>query len=722
MIPPLHTELPLLGTFTFLLLVALFWWPALRLHLFLRAPEQSRETAAALAFVTAFGVFSLVTAPFLLTHAPTEAALYAVGIVWLCWTVGTEILLRRRPPPGRTPSAIPAPAFEGASPFPSLAFGTLLFTAVAALLCAQEILPRRYGLLAILFSAACNATVVFSFWRRDRNTKVQGSRQATDGTASADWNLPLTRAAGLLLLIGMVVSSFFYLRADADDNLYLSEALMLLGSDAMALHAPTHRGEALPANPMYGWQSFELWSAMLARLSGLHPLVVMRTLCAPLLLLLSIGLYRGLLRRVLPADLLPYATVLLLGYFLFGMSSQWTPNNYLLPRPQQGKTWLMHLGVAAMVLQSLQFLEFPHAKTWVPALLVSFACLGWAPTAILLVPMLLATLGLTHLLASLDIRSIKPVLLLGLCALPPLLFGLHLHGQQEALNLEASLDWEEDSPWTGLFFYQFLQGHSLGGGLELFLLCASPLLLLGIRSLRQASYPTLYLVAMGLFTINPLLFGLVQDFTGDTAYLRFFWLLPLPILLALLGTRVIQTLRARGIPEVLGLALFLGFYPMFGGHYVWSEANLYDPPEEGIYLTEATNPMKVPDGLLAIAQELRGLPLGPERRILCHLNEVMHLAPLVPDFDFVYARNFQTLAPLLQLGRAEEAARRERLGTSFLKGEMDAREAAPLLEQELATYIVLGPWTGDLKGLLVELGYRERSASGDFGLWVKPEA
>ena len=724
--PPLPTSLPIAETLWFLLVLTAFWWPAWRLHQAWSDAEETTESKLTLSFVTAFGVFSATTGPLLLLHASTTTALFVVATVWLLFLSLAEFLARRR---GRLASLSPPTASTDHAPAnQSLSFGgrptwiLMALTAVSAIVYARDILPRRYGLLALIGCFGLNALLALRQWRLGFTGVTPEAASTPTVPAPPSLDRRLLQLLGISLFAACLITPFFHLRADADDNLYLSEALLLQDSEAMGATAPTHRGENLPSNPMYGWQSFELWSAMLARLSGLHPLIVMRTLFAPLLLLLTLGVYRSLFRRILPAHLLPLATVLVLGYFLFGMSSQWTPNNYLLPRPQQGKTWLMHLGIAATVLHALRFLERPRLGNWFLLLATSFACLGWAPTSIVLLPVLIATLGLAFLLQKRDFASLRPILQLGVCALPPLLFGLYLFAQQDALRLEVTLDWAENSPWTGLFFYQFLQGHSQGGGLELFLLTATPLLCLGMQTAQRLAYPVLFFLALGLVALNPLLFGVVHDYVGDTGYLRFFWLLPLPVLLGFLGVRLSASMSKKGVPMSLGAVLCLAAFPLFGTHYVWGTANLYDAPEEGIYLAETSNPMKVPDGLLEVAESLRSLPLGPENRILCHLNEVMHLAPLIKEFDFVYARNYQTLAPLLVLGRDQEAVRREALGTAFLRGEMASTHAQGLLEQEKAQYIIVGPWSPAVIPQLLELGYRERLASDGYALWVKFDA
>jgi len=50
---------------------------------------------------------------------------------------------------------------------------------------------------------------------------------------------------------------------------------------------------------------------------------------------------------------------------------------------------------------------------------------------------------------------------------------------------------------------------------------------------------------------------------------------------------------------------------------------------------------------------------------------------------------------------------------------MNSIEAAPLLESELAHYVIVSPYTGDLSNQLPELNYSLRFESGPYELWVR---
>jgi Family of unknown function (DUF6077) len=713
---PFLTSLPVAQTLLFYALVGAFWFPAWRwANNRTSDPNEDPWTCAALAFVVSFGIFTIISGPLLLLHASTNTANYVLLGSWVVGVLGVEIRLRQTAGSFshtfvRAKSSLPI-----WSPPQSPKYFLILFilSLSAAAAYGAGIWPKTLG-LALL--ALCFLANFFRAWHHREETGQPSEAQAS----SSDNRLLQLLFLGLLAVA--LVSPFFHSRADADDNLYLSEALLLQDSEAMAANTPTHRGEDLPANPMYGLQSFELWAAMLARLSGLHPLIVLRSLCGPLLLLLSLALYRGILRRILPPPLMPAAMVFLIAYFLFGMSSQWTPNNYLLTRPQQGKSWLMHIGIAAIVLQSMRYLERPNGKGLALLFFTSFACLGWAPTAVLIIPALVGTYALAHILLAPSLASVRRLFPLSLAILPQILFAGILLAQQDAILQEIAYSSDEVVYWSNLFVFIFLEGATDGGGLEFFALIATPLLTLGLPRLRFQAFPLWFCVALVLVILNPLLYGVVRDYlAGPWGYLRFYWLLPLPLLIASIGAsavHLIPPMRYAATARAGAVALSLGIFPLCGAHYVWSPHNYYSQPSDGIFLETVDNPYKISAGLLDVAEVLTKLPLGPDNRILCHLNEVLQLAPLVKEFDFVYARDFQTLPPLILLGRQDEGRRRERLGIDFLDGAMSDLEAEPLLQQEKARYVVLGVVTAPMAPQLLRLGYKLRLKSKGFSLWV----
>jgi hypothetical protein len=701
-------DLPVLQSLLCLLLVVAFWWPAWRwLELGGRNQGHPLSQRMAMAFVTAFGVFTLLTSPMLLWHMSSHVAMTTLFTVWVVAGFTAEVAWRKKP----KESSAKCKGITEVHQAQRTAYflPVFLLSLAATISLALGFFPAKVALGLIGFCFLLNSWVVW--------------KGAAQTVAIPTKSNPIASGLFFSLLAIALVSPAFHHRTDPDDNLYLSETLILQDSPAMGDFAPTHRGESLPANPVYALQSFELWGAMLARLSGLHTLIVMRSLLGPVLLLLSLGLYAALLRRILPAGLLQVGMVFLLAYFVFGISSHWTPNNYLLTRPQQGKTWLMHAGVLAVLIQSLQFLKQANRRNGLLLFLISCACLGWAPTAILLVPATLGSLALAHIYLKPNLDTVKHGLCLALCTVPQILFVVFLSLHEQQGLQEMTLGEHAETLWRDLFFFTFLSLHSGGGALELLALLAAPLLLLLFPQNKRQAYPVLFLAALAVFLLNPLLYGWIGDSSsGKWGYLRLFWLLPLPILFGALGAGVYASFLREGKGTALSTCAMLGLLtliPMCGAHYVWSHSNLYSKADKGILMYDVENPYKMPQDLLNLANEMQGLPLGPEHRILAHLNEVTHLAPLVEEFDFVFTRDFQTPPPLIALGRSKEAQRREQLAAVFLHGHMNSIEAAPLLESELAHYVIVSPYTGDLSNQLPELNYSLRFESGPYELWVR---
>ncbi|MDA0667104.1 MAG: hypothetical protein O3A95_05215 [Planctomycetota bacterium] len=92
------TDLPIPQSLLCLLLVVAFWWPAWRwLELGGRNQEQLLSQRMAMAFVVAFGVFSLLTGPMLLWHMSSQLAMTSVCAVWVVAGIGAELAWRKNP-------------------------------------------------------------------------------------------------------------------------------------------------------------------------------------------------------------------------------------------------------------------------------------------------------------------------------------------------------------------------------------------------------------------------------------------------------------------------------------------------------------------------------------------------------------------------------------------------------------------------------------------------
>jgi hypothetical protein len=702
--------------FAALLLVVLFALPGLLAVARWDAERRfSWPGRIALGFLTAFGAFSALTGPLLLTHRPGRWALRASVAGWAIALAGSLLGSRRaRPPAAGPPEPAPRLSVLPARWLPPVAASCAASLAFALAL-ASSVVPRRPALAACVLVFAANAALM---WRGRRVAAVAAPAEPLARLR------PLQRAAGAaacLLLGAALVATTLWVREDSDDLLYLSEALVLPDAPAMVSENATHRGEGLPANALYDWQAFELWGGLLAQASGVHPMILFRTLFAPLILLLAAACGFEILRRTLPRGSLGVASAVALAYLLFGVTSHWTANNYLLPRPAQGKTWLVHLAVPGVVLLTYELMRRPAWSTGSLLLLAVFAALGFAPMALYLVPSALLALVLAYTLLWPARDNLRGAVAAAACLMPLIAWGLYLAAQLDPLVAEAIADRTAPSRWRDDFFFGHLDFGEGEGGLELFPLVALPLAGLFLATRAQLFYTVAFTAALFATTLNPLAHPLIGGaLTGWEGYRRMFWLVPYPFLLGILAAGLLGFSAALRRPTLAGAALLAAFLlamPLGGGRFVFGPGN----PSGGVSPApyRAGNPYKMPDELLELARLLAAGRHGPEDRILCSSRTASHLAPLVPEFGFVYTRGYQTRASLRLAGRFEEARERELLAEPFLAGALPPDYAAALLVEHKVRHVIDDTGAAQLERALAQAGFERIAERGAYRLWTR---
>lgn len=698
-------------------LVAAFVLPGVRaVARWDRAGRFSWPARIAIGYTIAFGAFSALTGPLILAHRSSRSAWILSVATWALAALAIEVWPRRRG--SGTPAAAGAsePELVGlprswAAAVALLALGSL----ACAWLFATDFVPRRAALAACAAAFAANGWVAFRVRRAP-------PRAATGGEV-AQLGRPrrAAAAAAALLFVGALVATTVAVREDPDDMLYISEALALQNAPAMAIEQPNHRGEGLPANILYVWQAFELWGGLLARASGTHPLILFRTLFAPLVLVLAACCYLEIFRSILPRGWIACALLVTIAYFTFGMTSHWTANNYLLPRPAQGKTWVVHVAVPVLVLIASEFMRRPRPSTWLLLLLVCFASLGFAPFSVYLIPSAMAALLLAYAALWPGRATVLRGAIAATALLPLLGFGRYLASQVDDSMAESVADRVAAGRWRDEFFFGHLNFSEGGGALELFPLVALPLAALLLRRREQLFYPVAFTLALFATALNPLVFPLLAgSWTGFEGYKRLFWLVPYPFLLGILAAGLVRASAAARRPAWVGAAVLAGFLlamPLTGGSFVFGPGNPSGGDSPAPYM--ARNAYKMPEDLRRLAEVLARGPHGPETRILCSMRTASHLGPLVHGFDFVYARKHQTRSALKRAGRAEEATERSRLGGAFLRGRVAPDEAAALLAEHKTWYVVQERDSEAIQTALRSAAFQLVGEFGAYRLWAR---
>jgi hypothetical protein len=695
-------------------LFVLFAWPGIRWVKMVDSDHLPWWARWALGTVISFGVFSLIEAPVLLTHRSTNTAI-AVGVVG--WSAAALALLllscRFKPLSGSAP--MPPPEWHLPSKtWAALALAVVVVALVLAWAFATNSVDRRFLMMSCAAITLIAIVLAFRFSR--------GSHVA-DGTVLRGMGNLFFMAALATLAFQLVVTTGCF-REDADDALYMSEALSLVDSPAIGLYSAAHRGENLPATPMYALQAFELLGAMVGRISGLHTLVLFRTLLAPVLVLIAMALYTALLQRAVPRFLLGAGLLVLAYYFTFGMSSHWTTANYLLPRPAQGKTWLMHVAIPATVLLSRSWFAGPKWPTWLALAIVGMAGIGFAPTGAMILPALVFVLGLAFFSQQRSLHALGTIALLGAAAWPEVIFGLYVSSMK--ISSEALGSGFGGVRWRDVFLFHHLGMDQGGGAIELASIFTLPLSWAMFRRKKAALYPALFTLILFATVLNPLFFYPISNHMGDETAHRLFWLIPLSLLLASLGVVVATCGASLGGPRaaLASVSALLVAFHLAGGRFVFGTNNryLHEPADAQQCFA---NPFKMPSDLLEIGSTLAGKPLGPERRLLCSERVASHLDPLIPHLDFVFVRTYQTDVALLMAGRPDEAARRNYLSNQVLAGHAMFAESVALLRGSGISYVILDP-PSDPEGVvrakrikreLTEAGFTRTYSTPTYTLW-----
>ena len=693
--------------------LVLGWWAlaAVFVRVLDREPTCDRLDRWALALPVGLGCFTLAQAPVLLLHGSWRLAnllslvvMLAMGAVaWWGWTrhcsasKEAEQLAETASDAGDELRAVPADPRE-------VPVGIVIGLTIAAGLIggcfAGDVGERRWWLVCAVGVALVSAIVG---WRCRMGLSGSDPRKPTEPVIPSASMVRSCRALCLGSLVVAFVLGLLWTREDLDDVLYLSHAVELPGAAAIGEVSPDHHGEQLPANPLYALHAFELWGAQWCAWSGVSVLAGFRTLLAPVLWLGSLLLLRRLLRRWLPGWLVPVALTLVVAYLTIGASSHWAANNLFFPRPQQGKTWLVHLFLPALWVAWPRFggARIGLGGRWrrvALGILVGAGACGCAPTAIFLVPCWAIGLFVVGVAARKGRAFLTdwatPFATALAVSVPCALLGLYVLAVEQPELREVAVHWDGELRWLDALLFHTLGARFGGGAIELAVLQLAPLGLAtwsrGARGTREegecgpaALAPGVVLGAVLLTVASPVLAKpLAQFITGSTGYPRVFWLLPFALAFAWHGAWLLQGVHRRGAAPMffVGWAALVGALPLLGGKPWFSPDNVYRDDVELEAPVRTRNLERVPAGLAEIARWLdrRGRSERP-RRVLCEPHVAAHLAPWSRHISFVYTRSFQTGYALAAAGREDELRARERLAECLGERAHDGDEIESLL-------------------------------------------
>jgi Family of unknown function (DUF6077) len=706
----------------------------------------------ALGFAWSFAVFGTLAAPFLwfqLSFSRFLSVLYPAwaifgfaALIAYAWRARAE---RRHQKLASEPADVIAHLPSGSTP-PRTSrkarllllgyLGTLLLAGVAWVTDPQERLGILYTAPLLLLAGTYVA------WRV---CALSGS--LLDFTAADDAPAPrLWITLAMVAILGQAASAVIYSRPDWDDCYFLAAVLDYQQAEVLNDQEPTDR-EGFEVNPVQRTLCWELLGAVVCHLSGASPLVLFHSLWPGIIVLLAYAAYSGVLAEFIPRRWVPIALLGLSGVFVWGISSHNSASNFLLPRPWQAKTILLHVLMPLLVVSLARYVRQPCRRWWLTLSACAVAGLTMSLSAIFLGVMLAACLAPILLLA---LRRPWRVLVgLGLALAPFLAAGLFFRGNARVQSVSQVVP-AGASTWMAA-----VDSYTAHGSAEVIWILSLPLLAVLLRDRWRWSYLVGFPFALALTFANPLLYHLVaKNLTSYVTYFRMWWLFPIGPGLAVLFALSVRAL-SRGAHGRMGIAFgsvtaLAGLLAAFWlpNLHVWSSRNNF----LGALGTPAlaANLEKIPADLAPLVPVLAAKADIRQSRILCTEQIASFLTASSRDFRFVQTRPLYTPYQLYSVGRGTEGLERHAM-TRVLRGEPlpadlsrvnfaelksvfgekaflqifepyfrnQTHESFPeLCDRFQVEYVVTGP--EDLADALLEqAGFRPERRSGKCALWSR---
>ncbi len=171
----------------------------------------------------------------------------------------------------------------------------------------------------------------------------------------------------VLLLLLQLVQCFRLAYADGDDAFYVAISTVTESSNAM-YRVSAYTGLATEMEIRYGLAPFPVWIAFLARISGLPAVSVAQVFLPPVMITMAYGVIYLLGSRLLAhnREQLPLFLIFAELLILFGNSSIYTVERFLLERSRQGKAALAGIVLPMLILLLLVLMDKLQEKQKIP--------------------------------------------------------------------------------------------------------------------------------------------------------------------------------------------------------------------------------------------------------------------------------------------------------------------------------------------------------------------
>jgi len=589
--------------------------------------------------------------------------------------------------------------------------------------------PPHWQRAAVVAVAACCALLVAwgvsleIVWALAAGLAVVLS--ARELLAAEDSGAPTrARSTGLgwisALALGCAVIALVSHRPDADDGFYLNLAVAAADDPTAALLAndTLHRIPDVPLPlPVYRVHSLELLQAALSRVSGAAVLDVAHLWLAALAALAVPFAFARLHRRLLPGAW-PWATVVSIAVLLFTSSASHGWSNFGLVRLHQGKALLLTLLLPLTIAYGIEFAQRSGLRPWLRLAAVQIAAVGVSASGLWLAPIVAGTALLAGNPCLRTARA-RRRLAAGLAASGyVLVLALALRGVTTATFESAAIQspaLEFSSLTLSTQALRTVIGPGLAGGFALFAALGAWAFALQPLTRRLCAFSA----AAALLLWNPFAASFIAaHLTSAPTYWRVLWLLPVPVLIAVVLAAPIErsgpAKPAVALSAAAALLLFATAVALRPEALAPSAANQVRIAAPG---------WKLPPSELETARWIVEATTTTDRVLA-----PKHVAPWLPTFHehptpLVVRREY---LPVLHeaLGPEELSRRMHLLG--LVSGSRTSPHAAEMLrativEDGLAIVCLADAARRrpDLRQVLRETGFQVIRANADYEVWKR---
>jgi Family of unknown function (DUF6077) len=497
-------------------------------------------------------------------------------------------------------------------------------------------------------------------------------------------------------------------RPDLDDSLYLSLSASVADFPRAAILASDSL-HGIPASPIllptYRGQSIDVLLGTLSYLTGVEPIALSHFVVSGLAAALAPMAYAVLFRVLAPrswwAGVIGAMAVLL----LTAEKHHWY-SNFGLVRLHQGKAVVVTVLVPLIMAYGLEFGRRPSFARWLLLFCAPVCAIGLSASALWAAPVVAV---LAVLCGASGGRRFARTTFLGVAATCyGLILGLLLRPETQQLLVVV--------PAKGSTILAAALTDVFGDGQFLYACLFAVLACWGLAATALGRrVAVLFPLAFFALFFNPYAAGFIARNVTGFLYWRVFWVLPVPVLLALLVARPFPwppLNRIESLRTVSAVCVFAYAVVVAPGRRALSVENgvTLKPP------SLKTLPGYETARALNLAAGREGMVLAPEAVAAWVPTFRRHAYPLV-------ARVIYSDLARSRLGDSE-VDRRIRL-TRYIGGSRRDDRSPSEFRDAIGRYRLTGvcvgttPWAQEIRQILREEQFRESATSGPFEIWLK---